>query len=226
MKALDEEPAHRLLQRHQAMSYPVVVNIGGVTLYVDEGVFCPSLTNTSPFLLEHLPFPGSGYRVADMFSGSGVFAVIAATRGSSVVAVDTSPAAVDCVQANARRSGVAGLIDVRQGTCRTAVAEDEKFDLVIANPPLLPGIPDGALETAIYDPDLGSTYEFLEWVPQHLRRGGCAFLLTSDVMDRYLEPLTAASERAGLTASLVADRDVGYEVYRIHRLEQADHQWA
>ena len=84
--ALDREPAQRLLERHLALSYPMVVSLGGVTISVDEGVFCPTLTNTSPFLLEHVPFLGPGGRVADLFSGSGLFAVVAAVRGASVVA--------------------------------------------------------------------------------------------------------------------------------------------
>jgi release factor glutamine methyltransferase len=55
----------------------------------------------------------AGERVLDMGTGSGVNAVLAATRGAEVVAVDTNPRALDAARANADRNGVAARVEVR-----------------------------------------------------------------------------------------------------------------
>src|SRR5439155_16598106 len=54
-----------------------------------------------------------GERVLDMGTGSGVNAVLAATRGATVLAVDINPAALDAARANAVRNGVADRVEVR-----------------------------------------------------------------------------------------------------------------
>lgn len=80
----------------------------------------------------------SGARVLDVFTGSGVLALVAAREGArEVVAVDVSRRALVCVRINARRNGVADRVHARRGDLLAPVA-GERFDLILANPPYVP----------------------------------------------------------------------------------------
>jgi len=218
----DTAPARALVERHDSVRYPYECEFGGALLRIAKGVFCPTLTKTSPVLLDSIDFR-PGERVLDVFSGSGAFGVVAALRGSDVVTIDLSPAAVQCTADNAARNGVLDRLDVRwgdmtAGTRGNSLTEDDVFDLVIANPPLLPGRADGLFGRALYDIDLGATSAFLRTLPSHLAPTGRSYLLTSDVLERIglcVEEICAAN---GLAAQLVRVRDVGYEKYRVHRI--------
>ena len=78
-----------------------------------------------------------GARVLDLFTGSGVLAVAAALEGAAdVTAVDLSRRAVLAARRNARRNGV--RVRALRGDLLAPVA-GERFDLIVANPPYLPG---------------------------------------------------------------------------------------
>ncbi len=88
-----------------------------------------------------------GDRVLDMGTGSGINAVLAATRGAGVLAVDTNPRALDAAQANAARNGVADRIEVRHSDLFSQV--DGTFDLIVFDPPFRWFSPRDLLETAM-----------------------------------------------------------------------------
>ncbi len=85
----------------------------------------------------------SNMRVFEPCVGSGVLSIAAASRGASVVATDISPRALAFARFNATLAGVEGRLDLRLGSLATPLRDDERFDLVIANPPFEP-LPDGA----------------------------------------------------------------------------------
>ena len=176
MRYVDFAPAEALRAKHAELSYPYHCTFGGAELEIDEGVFCPTLTSASPFLLEAInkDMGGPGDRVLDAFAGSGAFGVIAARHGAEVVTVDTSLGAVICTAKNADRNRVAERVDARHGTIQTTLSASEKFDLIIANPPLLPGEPSDEL----WPPSLFPT---------------CKLLLTSWLLCRYTWPKTAVA---------------------------------
>ncbi len=49
----DLQPAEKLIAKHEVLSYLYHCTFGGAQLIIDEGVFCPTLTNASPLLLMH-----------------------------------------------------------------------------------------------------------------------------------------------------------------------------
>lgn len=93
----DPEPARQLAAKHEALNYPYICEFGGATLTIDEGVFVPTLTKVSPFLLKNVDFKPSE-KVLEAFAGSGAFGINAALKGSEVVCFDNSEAAVACAQ--------------------------------------------------------------------------------------------------------------------------------
>jgi len=80
-------------------------------------------------LLRRVMWPGA--TVLDVGCGSGVLSVAAARLGAPyVAAIDISPAAVDATIDNARRNGVAGVVDA---STRAVDDVEGEFDLVLAN---------------------------------------------------------------------------------------------
>jgi methylase of polypeptide subunit release factors len=221
----DPEPARKLVERHRQLTYPYTCEFGVAELEIDEGVFCPTLTNASPFLLKCIDvIPGE--RVLDAFAGSGAFGVHAALSGAErVVSFDTSSAAVGCTQKNAMRNNVHVMLDARRGTLQETIAQGEMFDLIIANPPLIPGEPVESLEEALFDSNLQATVDFVEALPRILDERGRCYLLTSDVIDRddYKIDLAGLCQKNGLKLSTIAQLHREYESYRVHKITHRGH---
>lgn len=80
-----------------------------------------------------------GPRVLDLGTGSGCIAVTLALElaGAHVVAVDRSPPALAVAQANAARLGAA--VECRVSDWYGALAPDERYDVIVANPPYIAG---------------------------------------------------------------------------------------
>lgn len=80
-----------------------------------------------------------GGRVLDLFAGSGIVALEAASRGAlAVVAVEMAPRSVAVLEQNVRRTGTDGLVAVRRGVLPAdlaRLADEGPFDLVYADPP-------------------------------------------------------------------------------------------
>ncbi|MGV9800810.1 HemK2/MTQ2 family protein methyltransferase [Mycobacterium sp. NPDC003449] len=111
-----------------------------MTAVVAEGVYRPQ--HDSWLLVDALARSGAvaGRRVVDLCTGSGVVAVAAAKLGArAVTALDISPDAVRCAQANAVAARV--LVDVRLGPWHQAL-DGEPYDIVVCNPPYVPSAPD------------------------------------------------------------------------------------
>ncbi|MGX9672234.1 methyltransferase [Mycobacterium sp. HM-7] len=160
--------------------------------------------------------PPTGRRVADLCTGSGVAAIAAADAGAdSVVAFDTSSAAITATCANARLAR--RTIDARLGSWSAAL-ELEPFDLVLCNPPYVPqpadreaeiigaggpptsfnAGPDGRL---VLDPLCAAT-------PALLKRGGVALIVQSEFAD--VTRSVTALRQGGLHAGVVARRTIAF----------------
>lgn len=165
---------------------------------------------------------GPGERVLDMGTGSGVNAILAATRGAEVVAVDINPHAVEAARANAERNGVPDRVEIHRSDLFEAV--EGRFDLVVFDPPFRWMKPRDWAEASITDEDYRSLTAFFAGVRDHLAEGGrilVFFGTTADV--GYLEQLIAGN---GLAAEVVArramDKDDHPVEYRTYRIEVAD----
>jgi release factor glutamine methyltransferase len=76
---------------------------------------------------------GAGEQVLDMGTGSGVNAILAASKRANVLAVDINPHALRAAVANAERNGVADRVEVRYSDVFSEV--EGTFDLVVFDPP-------------------------------------------------------------------------------------------
>jgi release factor glutamine methyltransferase len=148
---------------------------------------------------------GGGSSVLDLCTGSGVLALRAALAGAGrVVAVDVSRRAVLAVRLNARLNGV--RVEARRGDLFAAVP-GERFDLIVSNPPYLPGPaepPARGLARAWEAGPRGRIFldRICDGAAAHLRPGGQVLLVHSSLCAEA--ETVAALRRQGLRAEVAA----------------------
>jgi release factor glutamine methyltransferase len=159
-----------------------------------------------------------GDRVLDMGTGSGVNAILAASRAAEVVAVDINPVAVEAARDNAARNGVTDRIAVRHSDVFSNV--EGEFDLIVFDPPFRWFAPHDLLEAATTDENYRAMTTFFREARQHLAPDGrmLIFFGSSGDLD-YLMRLIA---EGGFTAEVVAEQalvrdgwQVEYYTYRL-----------
>ncbi len=204
---------HRWLGRRYGRL--VVEAIDGVPLVVLPEVFNPVLFRGGEMLARtiaaHPRFDQPGMLALDLGCGSGVVSVFAARRGARVIAADINPAAVRCARLNALLNGVEAQVEAREGDLFGPV-EDDKFDLVIFNPPFFLGQPQNALDYAWR----GETVfeRFATGLRERLRVGGSAWiLLSTDGAGKTLLALLAAQ---GFTLEILTERRWWNEVMTVY----------
>ena len=76
-------------------------------------------------------------RVLDLGTGSGalLLAALDVWREASGIGVDASPVAVEIARENAQRCGMAARAEIREGDWAEGI--DERFDLILCNPPYI-----------------------------------------------------------------------------------------
>jgi len=91
-------------------------------------------------------------RVLDLGTGSGalLLAALAEWPGASGVGVDRSAAAIHVALGNAARLGLLGRAEIRQGDWADGI--DERFDLLLCNPPYIETRADLPPDVAHYEP--------------------------------------------------------------------------
>ena len=123
----------------------------------------------------------------DLCTGSGVHALLAAAHSERVLAVDINPRAARCARCNAQIAGAKNL-EITVGDVLEAVSPDERFDLILANPPFVASPVD-----EIRFRDGGPSGEMVlrrivAGLPRHLAPGGIAQLVT-EMGEREDEPV-------------------------------------
>jgi methylase of polypeptide subunit release factors len=135
----------------------------------------------------------------DIGTGTGVIAALLLKRGlTHVTATDTHARALDCAQENIERFGLSSGVKF----VKADLFPDGQADLIVCNPPWLPGRPASGLEHAIYDQDQHMLNGFLKGLRTHLTPQGEGWLILSDLAEhlglRTREDLLDMIETAGL----------------------------
>lgn len=175
----------------------------GDRIYPAYGVFAPTRDEYLD-LVADAPWPEGIDQpvVFDIGTGTGVLAAILARRGArEVVATDINPRAVQCAQDNMNRLGTADRVRVEGADLWPE--SPQRADVVVCNPPWIPGRPTSALEQGIYDPKSDVLNRFLRELAQHLNPGGEGWLILSNLAEhlglRTRDELLDRIADAGLT---------------------------
>jgi release factor glutamine methyltransferase len=125
-------------------------------------------------------------------TGCGLIALACAYRGFNVVCTDIDPFAVQltCRNIEQNRRFLKGSVEVRQGDLFSVLHKDERFQLVIFNPPYLPTSKkekiNGWLDIATNGgrDGLTVTRRFVHGLKHHLLDNGRAYFIFSSLSDR------------------------------------------
>lgn len=161
------------------------LSFGGLSIAHDDRVLRPRrwTLHQSHWALELLPGLPAG-PVLELCSGAGqIGLVVAAGTTRRLVCVDSDPAAAHYTLHNAAAAGLAGRVEMRVRPLNDAVGPDERFPLILADPPWVPrdevgrfpedpitaidGGPDGGLDVA---------RDCVRVIGRHLTRDGLALL--------------------------------------------------
>ncbi len=145
-------------------------------------------------------------RVLDLGAGSGAIALAIASEwpASVVTATDVSPAALDVARRNAAALGLAERVAFLEGDWLDAIGGDERFEVIVSNPPYIaddeaPALPDDVRDhepaAALFAGPTGleAVRAIIEAAPRHLVAGG---LLALELSESHARDVAAWFEGA------------------------------
>jgi release factor glutamine methyltransferase len=160
-------------------------------------------------LLENITFDSKDL-ILELGTGCGLIALACALQGAQVVCTDINPFAVQLTRRNIERNRqlLKGDIEIRQGNLFSVLKNNERFTVILFNPPYLPtkkkekvgvwfdratdGGPTG----------LNVTKRFLQGLRKHLQSNGCAYFVFSSLSNRSTLEQYLRNER--LSARVIA----------------------
>ncbi len=139
-----------------------------------------------------------GKKILEIGTGSGLVSLCCVQAGAyHVVATDVNPNAVECARVNAERLGLSAklhvrLVDTKNAKAFAVMKSDERFDLIISNPPWEEGNPKSIDQYALYDPNFDLLNSLLIDARAHLTPKGELYLAYGcKTAIRLLEKLSA-----------------------------------
>ncbi|HEY4510034.1 MAG TPA: methyltransferase [Candidatus Paceibacterota bacterium] len=203
------------LEALQAKTEPYRVQIKGIELVVDPGVFPP--TTDSRLLADYIVV-SAGENVLDLTTGCGTISVIAGLQGASGIAVDINPKAVENADKNFKRFRlpmVAMQSDLFSNVPR------EEFDLIVANGPYLEfeGEIGDPLEYAFYGAHRFVTSLFSA-APDYLKDNGRLLVPFAEWGELKFFEDTAKACRFSFKVLGKRTSDDGQRIYRLYELRQ------
>ena len=223
---ISSEVAERIREWHEAAARATTRDNGseqtfaylGTKLTVPPGVH--RISGVSHLLGEAvLAEVSDADRVLDVGTGSGVNAILAASRGAHVVAVDIVPQARDAARHNVEHSGMTGRVDVLESDHFAGVVG--QFDVIIYEPQVrLGALSDQLTFDGVID-DIQRITLFIRDARRHLIGVSGRILFFVGPSPGQARLIELANEE-GFTASVVAQeafisdgRSVDYFVIRV-----------
>lgn len=193
---------------------------GGRTFLVLNNVYKPA---EDTFLLAENLAVEEDDVVLDMGTGCGILGILAAEKARKVVAVDVNPYAVQCARINAKLNSVTAKMDIRRGSLFEPLKEDERFDVIIFNPPYLPSKAVRQktwIERAWSGGPTGRSLidRFISEAPNHLKKDGRILLVQSSLSG--IGETVRKLEEAGFRVDVIAERKVAFERIVLVRAEK------
>jgi len=200
----------RGVQQHKA---PYQIDLKGRDFVLFPEVFNPNYAKAALLLLDHLGVQ-EGDAVLDPFTGCGADAIFAVLQGASkAVAIDKFTMPYLCARYNVARLNLEDSIDVRQGDLFEVLNPEEKFDLIIANPPFRNMEASSNIAAALRDKNYHTLKTFFRNAYTYLKPDGRMRIVFSDVGD--MENFDKLADKNGFSLSVIAEQKYGAAVRMI-----------
>ena len=148
----------------------VSIDFHGRKIMVSRNVFVPVPWDYNLLAKTVLREVKEKDRVLDVGTGSGIQAILAASKSTNVTAVDVNPFAVKCAKLNIKLNRLSSRVKVKESDLFENVTG--KFDLIIFDPPFRWSKPRDIWERSSADEDYGTLKKFFERVKEHLNNDG------------------------------------------------------
>ncbi len=198
-------------------------NFKDLQIYIHNEVYEPS---EDTFLLVNAIDIKKSERFFEIGTGTGIISLFLAKKGFDGVCCDINPIAVELVKKNylTNQLKLLASLDIRLGDMFNALSLDEKFDVIIFNPPYLPTEPDeyvggsGWFDKAVSGgvDGLSVTIRFLENVSGFLKEKGRAYFVFSSLSDK--EKLHKIIDKNKLEYEVVSKNQFDDEVLFIYKI--------
>ncbi|MFX1597683.1 MAG: HemK2/MTQ2 family protein methyltransferase [Promethearchaeota archaeon] len=183
------------------------------TFYVHPRVFLPHYTLTSRFLAMNLRISKSA-RVLDLGTGIGIQAIFAAEKAKRIIATDINPYAVKCARINVNLNNLEHKIEIRKGDMFEPV-KNEKFDVILFNPPYITRRPKSMLERAWFCGENNELIgKFISNAKGYLKNHGYVQILYSTLGD--LTFLLRKFDEEGYKVRKIAEKNTYFERFVIY----------
>jgi len=157
-------------EMHLKCKEPFSMNFLDKTIEIPPSVFSPVPWEHNLLARAVLREVRETDRVLDMGTGSGVQAILAASKSSNVIAVDVNPFAVECAKANVNLNKLSSRITVKESDLFENVKG--KFDLIIFDPPFRWFEPRDIWERSCADKEYRTLGLFFENAEKYLNDKG------------------------------------------------------
>lgn len=188
----------------------------GEKFLVNENVLIPRdeteilVRKTIEIINEH------GFKsVLDMCTGSGIIAcMVAKLTDSTVIGSDISTEAIEVAFKNMENLGLYNRALFRKSDLFSKIREDEKFDVIVSNPPYIPYSGKSAIQKEVtFEPDIAlytndsDGLEFYKKIiaeaPNYLNKGG--FMLFELGINESMKVAELMKERGFVSIQIVKD---------------------
>lgn len=176
-----------------------------------EGVYEPS---DDTFLLIDNLMVNDGDFVLEIGTGTGLVAMIASQQAKKIIATDVSSLALKCASQNIKLNDLTSKIELREGQLFEPIHPNERFDVILINPPYLPAdsleIDDTLTQSWSSGKD-GRTIidEFLQYFDNYLKKHGRVQLIQSSLS--MPEETIRAINKKGMKIEKISEKNFFYE---------------
>jgi len=169
-------------------------------------------------------------KVFEIGTGCGLIALFCTNLGANVICSDINPYSVKLVKQNYEdnKSKLKGSLEVRYGDFFSVLKKNEKFDVIIFNPPYLPIIEKNFLSKQDWI-DIATNggidglkliKRYILNVSKYLEKNGHAYFIFSSLCDR--DKLNIYLNKSGLKSRIVSSGkfdDEKIDVYSLSKIE-------
>ena len=199
------------LDNIKARKEPITMNIEGVNIKINPGVFSPA---TDTKLLTANVDIQKGQKFLEMSTGSGAVAVIAGLTGARGIAIDINPSAVTNARENIQKNKVDVKV-IKSDMYQNVPAK--KFDRIYANGPFSEGEIIEVLDRACYGAR-DFTKRLFDGMSKHLKPNGKAYIVFPEWAEVTFFEKCIVDNKLRFKIKTKKSSDDGKRVYRLYEI--------
>jgi SAM-dependent methyltransferase len=187
--------------RKNGVTVPALAGIGDGKIHPYYGVFAPIRNEYVELVVKACQQRSAPIDTAfDIGTGTGVLAAVLAKYGAKkIIGTEQDQNVINCARDNITRLELSDCVEVMEAD----LFPEGLADVIVCNPPWLPGKPSSKMEQAIFDADSHMLRGFLSGLRAHLAPNGEGWLIMSDLAEhlglRAEGELLKLIEAAGLS---------------------------